>query len=190
MWFCHRRLKDKKEQQWVQQVKPLVGHADGIGGKRNHRKAVGERSREYCAEGHASVANLLFQQSSTGNFHLLLVMVNLFSCNEGTSQMSGKRRWEEQMKKEMEKQDRERRKEEKENDADRQRMEERFQREERLKWKGERIYAERAYQGKPEVAEREETKRRAAQREARQQNKRPAMERASSTRFAKRNPWS
>lgn len=35
MWFCHRRLKDKKEAAGVSAVKPCVGHADGIGGKRS-----------------------------------------------------------------------------------------------------------------------------------------------------------
>ncbi|VFQ58861.1 unnamed protein product [Cuscuta campestris] len=42
MWFCHRRLKDKKEAAGVAAMKPRVGPNDGVSGKRSFTESIRE----------------------------------------------------------------------------------------------------------------------------------------------------
>lgn len=55
-------------------------------------ESSGNLPREYCAEGHASSANLLFQQSRQGQFSSPTGDGEFIPCNEGTSQMERKRK--------------------------------------------------------------------------------------------------
>nr|GMC81593.1 homeobox-DDT domain protein RLT1 isoform X2 [Ipomoea batatas] len=173
-------------------------------------ESSGNLPREYCAEGHASSANLLFQQSRQGQFSSPTGDGEFIPCNEGTSQMERKRKtdearterevqahekrirkelekqdllrkkMEEQMKKEMEKQDRERRKEEKRMMREQQRMEERFQREERREMERREKFMQKELIKAERKRQKEELRR---EREAAKQK--AAMERAAARKFAK-----
>lgn len=54
MWFCHRRLKDKKEAAGGSAVKPRVGHADGIGGKRSFMESPRDEEMAEPGSDHGS----------------------------------------------------------------------------------------------------------------------------------------